>query len=228
MSEIIQIGQPPIEVHLRRSQRARRFSLRISNSSGIVSLTVPKRASAKVAIGFAQDQEVWLRRNLEKRPEQVMPVFGGSILLDGRSVTLAQGSQRSPVLQDGVLSLYGHEEALAARLRGYLKTLARERLLAASEQYARAIGRDISRITLRDTRSRWGSCTSEGNLMFSWRLVMAPRPVQDYVAAHEVCHLIEMNHSAAYWQLVESIYPDYQNQRNWLKTNGAMLHRYVF
>ena len=228
MSEIIQIGQPPIEVHLRRSQRARRFSLRISNSSGIVSLTVPKRASAKAAIGFAQDQEVWLRHNLEKRPKQVLPVFGGSILLDGRNVTLAQGSQRSPVLRDGVLSLYGHEEALAARLRGYLKTLARERLLNASEQYASAIGRDISRITLRDTRSRWGSCTSEGNLMFSWRLVMAPRAVQDYVAAHEVCHLVEMNHSAAYWRLVESIYPDYQNQRNWLKINGATLHRYVF
>lgn len=228
MVEIIQIGQPPIDVHLRRSLRARRFSLRISNTNGEVRLTVPKRASAKAAIGFAAEHEGWLRRHLSKRPEQIVPVFGGAILLDGAEVVLQPNPRRTPLLQNGVLAIARHEEELGPRLRGYLKTRAREHMIAASERYAREIGHDISRITLRDTRSRWGSCTSDGNLMFSWRLIMAPRTVQDYVAAHEVCHLVEMNHSPAYWRLVGSIFPDYQNQRNWLKINGGKLHRYVF
>ncbi len=228
MTEIVQIGQPPLDVHLRRSPRARRFSLRISNSTGVISLTVPKRASARAAIGFAHEQEAWLRRNLAKRPVQVVPVFGGCILLDGQKVELRQGTRRAPILGDGYLEVSGHEYALGARLRGYLKTRAREKMMAASEHYATKLGQDISRITLRDTRSRWGSCTSDGNLMYSWRLIMAPPSVQDYVAAHEVCHLIEMNHSVAYWQLVESIFPDYRNQRNWLKENGTKLHRYQF
>lgn len=228
MVEIVQIGSPPIDVHLRRSTRARRFSLRISNTSGEVSLTMPKRANARAALLFASDNEGWLRQNLEKRPKQVVPVFGGTLLLDGTEVLLQQGTRRSPVLANGILAVAGQEEALGARLRGYLKTRARDRFSVAAQGYAQQLGQEVSRITLRDTRSRWGSCTSDGNLMFSWRLAMAPVPVQNYVAAHEACHLIEMNHSPAYWQLVEQVFPDYKNQRNWLKTNGGLLHRYVF
>lgn len=227
MSDIIQIGDPPIDVHLRRSARARRYSLRISNTNGIVSLTLPHRASQKAAIGFAREQEAWLRRNLEKRPAQVIPRFGETFMLDGHELVLKQGLRRAPQLQDGVLAIYGHPDELGARLRGFLKTRARERLVPSAQKYAALLGRPIRRVSLRDTRSRWGSCTSDGNLMFSWRLAMAPVAVQDYVAAHEVCHLIEMNHSAAYWQLVASIFPDFQQQRNWLKTHGGLLHRYV-
>jgi predicted metal-dependent hydrolase len=228
MVEIVQIGSPPIEVHLRRSTRARRFSLRISNTSGVVSLTLPKRASARAALSFAADNEGWLRQNLQKRPEQVVPVFGGMLLLDGTEVLLQQGRRRSPVLDKGTLAVAGQEEALGARLRGFLKTRARDRFSVAAQSYAQQLGQEVSRITLRDTRTRWGSCTSDGNLMFSWRLAMAPVPVQNYVAAHEVCHLIEMNHSPAYWRLVEQIFPDYKSQQNWLKTNGSLLHRYIF
>ncbi len=228
MVEIVQIGSPPIDVHLRRSTRARRFSLRISNTSGEVSLTMPKRANANAALLFASDNEGWLRQNLEKRPKQVVPVFGGMLLLDGTEVLLQQGTRRSPVLKNGILAVAGKEDALGARLRGYLKTRARDRFSVAVEGYARQLGQEVSRITLRDTRTRWGSCTTDGNLMFSWRLAMAPVSVQNYVAAHEVCHLIEMNHSPAYWRLVEQVFPDYKNQRNWLKINGGLLHRYVF
>lgn len=228
MIEIVQIGSPPIDVHLRRSTRARRFSLRISNTSGVVSLTLPKRASARAALSFASDNEGWLRQNLQKRPEQVVPVFGGTILLDGTEVRLQQGDRRSPVLENGILAVAGQEDALPARLRGYLKTRARNRFSVAAQGYAQQLGQEVSRISIRDTRSRWGSCTTDGNLMFSWRLAMAPIAVQNYVAAHEVCHLIEMNHSPAYWRLVEQIFPDYKSQRNWLKSNGGLLHRYVF
>jgi len=115
-----------------------------------------------------------------------------------------------------------------ARLKAFLKLQARGRLQVACEFYAERLGRGFGKITLRDTRSRWGSCSANGDLMFSWRLIMAPPEVLDYVAAHEVAHLVEMNHSAAYWDVVRGIYPDYEAPRCWLKANGGLLHRYRF
>jgi len=90
------------------------------------------------------------------------------------------------------------------------------------------LGRSYARLSLRDTRSRWGSCTSDGGLMYSWRLIMAPPEVLDYVAAHEVAHLAQMNHSPAFWAEVTKIYGDYAAPRNWLRANGSTLHRYKF
>ena len=226
MSDLVHIGEPPIAVRLRRSARARRFSLRISNHDGSVSLTVPKRASARAALAFVADQESWLRRHLDKRPHKVIPAFGGTIPLDGAMVPLVSGRGHGVQLRDGKLFVPEPQEAIPARLRGYFKAVARDRFAASSERCARMIGKEVRRITLRDTRSRWGSCSPDGNLMFSWRLMLAPRKVQDYVVAHEVCHLAEMNHSPAFWELVERVFPGHKMQRYWLRANGAELHRY--
>ncbi|MGB5557542.1 MAG: M48 family metallopeptidase, partial [Paracoccaceae bacterium] len=122
----------------------------------------------------------------------------------------------------------GAPEQAAARIRAFLKLAARDRLNVAVDRYADLAGRRVSNITLRDTRSRWGSCTSDGRLMFSWRLIMAPPRVLDYVAAHEVAHLVEMNHSPAYWAVVRRIYPDYEVQRRWLRAHGQKLHAVRF
>ena len=109
-----------------------------------------------------------------------------------------------------------------------LKLRARDVLAEASDRYAVMVGQSYSRLSIRDTRSRWGSCSSEGVLMYSWRLIMAPPEVLDYVAAHEVAHLVEMNHSAAFWAMVERICPDYDVHRAWLRKNGDVLHRVNF
>lgn len=109
-----------------------------------------------------------------------------------------------------------------------LKCLARDRLAEASDRHATAIGRKVGRITLRDTRSRWGSCTSEGNLMYSWRLILAPPEVLDYVAAHEVAHLVHMDHSRAFWAQVERLMPGHKSARDWLRREGTGLHRWRF
>ncbi len=228
MAETLDIGDPPIRVLIKKSARARRFSLRISNVDGAVSLTMPKRAALRDAVAFAQDHDGWMRKHLGKRPDQIVPTFGGSILLDGLDVPITLGTGRKVQFEAGVLYVPGTEAQVPAKLRAFYKTLARDRLAEASERYAGLVGRRFSRITLRDTRSRWGSCTSDGNLMYSWRLIMAPRAVQDYVAAHEVCHLVEMNHSDAYWRQVAAVFPDYKAQRSWLKRNGQQLHRYQF
>jgi predicted metal-dependent hydrolase len=223
----IEIGTPPIAVRLKKSTRARRFSLRISSVDGTVSLTMPSRASTRDAVEFAVGQERWMRKHLNKQPDRVPPQFGSSILLDGFEVPIAQGQGRSVSFDGDQLLVAGTEAQLPARLRGYFKTLARDRLVKASERYAAMVGRRFTTVTLRDTRSRWGSCTTAGGLMYSWRLVMAPRSVQDYVAAHEVCHLVEMNHSDAYWAQVAAIYPDYEPERQWLRDHGARLHQYL-
>ncbi|GFE63244.1 hypothetical protein KIN_03180 [Litoreibacter roseus] len=109
-----------------------------------------------------------------------------------------------------------------------LKVTARDRLASASQKHAETLGRPFHKITLRDTRSRWGSCTSQGNLMYSWRLILAPPEVLDYVAAHEVAHLAHMDHSQRFWTAVGGLCPGYQTPRAWLRRNGATLHRYQF
>ncbi|GAB1364540.1 hypothetical protein MASR1M32_37760 [Rhodobacter sp.] len=106
--------------------------------------------------------------------------------------------------------------------------LARDRLALASTRYAAQVGRRYGKLVLRDTRSRWGSCSHDGTLMYSWRLIMAPPSVLEYVAAHEVAHLVEMNHSPDYWAVVEGIFPGWKRQRAWLHDQGGGLHRYRF
>ena len=138
-------------------------------------------------------------------------------------------SERRGVRVEGERLLAPADPArLGARLAAFLKLLARERLAAASDRHAAALGRPYAALTLRDTRSRWGSCTHDGRLMYSWRLILAPGDVLDYVAAHEVAHLAEMNHSRAFWDTVDRLKPGYGPARRWLRDNGSTLHRYRF
>ena len=228
MAEQIEIGDPPIPVTIKRSARARRYSLRISNRDGSINLTVPKFAAMGEAMNFARDHEGWMRKHLAKQLKPVPLAFGGSVLFDGEYRRIEQGSGRAVNFSDGALLVPGKPDKMPAKLRAYFKTMARERMVTASVHYADLLQKPIGRITMRDTQSRWGSCTSDGNLMYSWRLIMAPRAVQAYVAAHEACHLIEMNHSDAYWALVARIFPEYKVHRNWLKKNGTLLHQFEF
>ena len=121
-----------------------------------------------------------------------------------------------------------HSSSIGAQVKGVLKSLARDHLAQASDHYAQRLGHSYQGLRLRDTRSRWGSCSSDGYLMYSWRLVMAPRGVLNYVAAHEVAHLVEMNHAKSFWSVVHDIFGDYEQPRNWLRTSGNQLHRYDF
>lgn len=226
MDSPIWIGSPPVEVHIRRSARARRYSLRISNADGKVNLTVPTRASVKEAVSFAERQESWLQKHLAKRSPKTIPVFGGTVDFLGKPYVICKGASRQVNIDGGNICAPGNEDQLPAKLRGFCKVQARAVLMSASQNYADKLGVSFGRITLRDTRSRWGSCSHEGNLMFSWRLVLAPAEVIDYVAAHEVSHLLEMNHSDAYWRIVQGICPNYRQHRDWLRKNGHLLHQY--
>ena len=223
-----QTGEPRVEVRLKRSSQAKRLSLRVSQLDGRVTLTLPRYASEAEATGFIREKAAWLRRHVA-RFEADVPVGQGSLLpLEGQMIRVVQGAGRKIVLSEDQLLIPGPPERTGARLSGFLKELARDRLTAASDAYSAALGRPFKRISIRDTRSRWGSCSSQGTLMYSWRLIMAPPEVLRYVAAHEVAHLAEMNHSPAFWQVVQDLYGSHRAERGWLREHGASLHKYRF
>jgi predicted metal-dependent hydrolase len=217
-------GSPPLDITLRRSARARRFSLRVSRLDGRVTLSLPPGAREAEAMAFARQQEPWIRRALADLPQTAPVALGALIAVEGRLLRLEAGPGRLVHIRGDSLLIPGNPAQAGVRAGAFLKHLARDRLTQASDRYAQMIGRPYSRLTLRDTRSRWGSCTADGALMYSWRLAMAPPAVLDYVAAHEVAHLAQMNHSPAFWAIVARLVPGYAAQRRWLKLHGQALH----
>ncbi len=219
-------GTPPVPLTLRKSARARRISLRISQLDGRVTLTYPQGIAETEVLNFAQQKEGWIRQHLQDRPTSAVVQFGQVIPVEGIARRIVPEDGRRVVLRPDEIGV--PEGAEARRLARFLKELARDRLTGACDDYAAMLGRPYATLTLRDTRSRWGSCSSAGGLMFSWRLILAPPEVLHYVAAHEVAHLAEMNHSPAFWSQVERIFGPYKDPRRWLRDNGAELHRYRF
>ncbi|UOA33385.1 hypothetical protein DSM110093_03211 [Sulfitobacter sp. DSM 110093] len=233
MKDPVLPGNPPIPLILRRSARARRISLRISQLDGRVTLTMPKRLAEREALAFAETKQGWIRQHLAARGEDVIVGSGAEVPVGGKVLMVRSGQGRDlhgRGVRIGPEEIFvpGPEDSIGKRLAAHLREVARDRLAVACDDYAALLGKSYNRITLRDTRSRWGSCTSDGGLMFSWRLIMTPPEVLDYVAAHEVAHLAQMNHSPAFWAEVTRIYGDYQAPRQWLRDHGGALHRYRF
>lgn len=228
-SQIIKLDDPECHVRLVANKRARRFILRLDSAGDGAVLTAPPSVPRHELLGFLHAHTDWLRKALESRPRQIAVEAGVTIPIDGVDTVIVacDGPRRPPHLGNGELVLQGPGEP-GPRIAAWLKLRARDALLPAARGYARRLGQPIGRISLRDTRSRWGSCSSRGTLSFSWRLAMAPPDVLDYVAAHEAAHLVEMNHSKRYWAVLESIMPDYSSRRGWLKREGRRLHAYRF
>lgn len=219
-------------VRLRRHSQARRYTLRIHAASREVVLTMPPRGSVKQAREFAQKNGAWIAARLRWLPD-AMPFAHGTLLpLRGVSHRIDhRKSTRGTVwIETGadmpLLCVAGETPHLPRRVRDFLKREAKRDLEMASMMAAQALGVIIKRVSVRDQSSRWGSCSSTGVLSYSWRLILAPSFVLDYLAVHEVAHLIEMNHSRRFWRLVEKIYPDMRRAKAWLDAHGADLHRY--
>ena len=228
MGQHILPGNPPVAVTLKQSGRARRISLRVSGLDGKVTLTIPRGVREAEALEFAAEKQVWLRQQLMRQVAPVDVAFGTELPVEGKTVRIVSGPGRGITQVGDELQVAGRADTAATRVQAWLKQRARDRLAVASDHYADQLGCKYNRLTLRDTRSRWGSCTAQGGLMYSWRLILAPPEVLDYVAAHEVAHLQEMNHSAAFWAVVARLSPDYERPRRWLRNNGSHLHRYRF
>jgi len=222
-----------VPVTVRRHPSARRLTLRVRAASRDVTLTAPPHVSLASAKAFAERHTDWVRVRLVRLPETVPFADGAMIPIRGEMhrivhTPLSRGTAWIGTRADGppILFVAGDAPHVARRVRDFLKREARQDLALAVRRHAGALGVEIGRITLRDTASRWGSCSSRGDLSFSWRLIMAPPSVLDYLTAHEVAHRLEMNHSPRYWQLVERIFPARRDAEAWLKGHGAGLHRY--
>lgn len=212
-------GDPDLAIMVRTSSRARRLSLRVSRLDGRVTLTMPSHVPVETAQAFAMERAGWVKRQLRDVAGPVNVVDGTVLPVEGVPTPVALGRPAN----SGEIAAKS-----APALAGVLKARARDRLAQSVDHYTGLMGRKATALTLRDTRSRWGSCSSRGRLMFSWRLIMAPAEVLDYVAAHEVAHLKHMDHSAAFWDAVERLMPGYADHRDWLRLNGTELHRYSF
>lgn len=224
MRRLLLSGPPEVHVTLRRSARARRFSLRVSRVDGAVTLTLPLWAAEAEALAFARNHGGWIAAARARHMPRAPLGFGAELPFEGRVLVLTAAPVRAPRIEGDALLLPADPARLGARLGAFLRLAARQRLQAACSRHATALGRPFTRITLRDTRSRWGSCAPDGGLMFSWRLILAPAEVLDYVAAHEVAHLAEMNHSPAFWAVVAGLCPGYAAPRAWLRRHGPDLH----
>lgn len=212
---------------MRRSKRARRLTLRVPRDGGTPVLTLPAHVPLTEGRSFAESKGDWLRRVAARQPGPCPVVTGAMLPVEGVALRLATDAVRTARIQDATLLLPENRPA-GPVAQAFLKHLAHFRLQASCDRHAAALGRGYMAITLRDTRSRWGSCTHDGRLMFSWRLAMAPPEVLDYVAAHEVAHLAHMDHSPRFWAAVERLMPDYRRHRDWLRRHGGDLLRWQF
>ncbi|MBV8167088.1 MAG: M48 family metallopeptidase [Alphaproteobacteria bacterium] len=218
----------PIEIAVRHSPRARRVSLKFDPAEDGFELVVPPRASLKQALGFAQQHAGWLAGHLKDLPPRVPFAPGSVIPILGHSYWIRHYGDRGPpvFLKDGELMVSGAAEHLARRIRDFLHHRARAEIVPRAHAYAAKLGRKVRRVSLRDPKTRWGSCAASGDLAFSWRLVLAPEHVMAYVIAHEVAHLSEMNHSKRFWAMVDRLMPDAERSKAWLKRHGKSLLRY--
>lgn len=220
-------------VRLRRHRHARRYTLRVVSVTREAVLTMPPRGSFREAREFAEKHRAWIAARLGRLPKAAPFEHGTELPLRGVVHTIShrrglRGTAWTETGRDGehLLCVAGQSEHVARRITDYLKREAKRDLEKAVERYAARLGVTARRISVRDQASRWGSCSTNGALSFSWRLVLAPRYVLDYLAAHEVAHLVEMNHSPRFWRLLGRIYPDMTRAKAWLDANGADLHRY--
>lgn len=216
-----------IEVQLRRSSRARRMTLRVPRDGGAAVLTLPLAVSLADGQSFVEEKSGWLSNAMARRPTRQQVVAGALLPVGGRLRSLVPASVNAPVLDAGKL-LYPARKSPAPVVLAFLRMHALQLLRQSCDRYADSLNRSYRMIALRDTRSRWGSCSSDGRLMFSWRLAMAPPEVLDYVAAHEVAHLVHMDHSPRFWAQVELLDPDYRKHRTWLRLHGQELMAWKF
>jgi predicted metal-dependent hydrolase len=214
-------------IRWRRSTRARRVSLRIDARAGEVVVTLPPRANRRAGMALLTTHAAWVMERLAALSPHVALAPGAEVPLGGvpHAVRWAPGTDPAARLEPGSIVVGGEPEDLPGRVAEFLRAEARRRVEVLSAGHAALLGVRPRALRLKDTRSRWGSCAPDGTLAFSWRLVMAPDWVLDYVVAHEVAHLRELNHSPRFWAHVARLTPHRDAAVEWLRLNGPALLR---
>lgn len=211
-----------------KSPRAKRLTLRIDSKERIPILSLPPRCTQKQAIKFVTEHQEWIIESLNNLPKSQKFTSGQNITLFGKNILICHAPEKrwGARIEQGVLYVSGESEFTHRRVKDFIKKEAQKIFLKLSQKLAAKINRKVNDVVIKDTKSRWGSCSSLNNINYNWRLALAPRYVIDYIVAHEVSHLAHQDHSAAFWQCVADLCPDYLSGQEWLKQHGKEL--YVF
>lgn len=225
--EPIVIAGRPTSICWRRSARARRVALKIDPQAGAIIITLPPRGSRRAGLALLRGHEAWVAARLAALPAVMSITAGGTIPIFGEPHTIVHDPTHrgGAVVADAKILVAGQLEFLARRVSDALQSIALKQFSSLAQDKAIKINTHPHRIRIKDTKTRWGSCTADGTLMFSWRLIMAPPFVQDYVIAHEVAHLRYMNHSPDFWTLLNRLTPHRTAATSWLNLQGPGLLR---
>ncbi len=225
--ESLALPQGPATIRWRRHARARRITLRIDAQQGQLVVTLPMRAARSAGLALVKQNADWVSARLAALPATAPFADGASVTIDGvvHGIRHSPGGRGGAWLDDGALHVSGDPVFLPRRVADFLRAEAHRRFAQQAAAKAGAAGLAMRRVTVKDTTSRWGSCSADGVLMFCWRLLMAPPYVQDYVVAHEVAHLRHMDHGAGFWALTDTLSPHRALASAWLAREGARLLR---
>ena len=213
------------------SNRAKRISLKVKTAEREVAVIVPSERALPKAVKFARENSEWIDVQLESLPAPMPFIDGGEIMIRGLAYRLIASEGRGrPKIHHQIREVHvpaPDADSLPGRVKRLLIREAREELEAATHYYAEKLGKRVSKVSVRDQSSRWGSCITrngQGQISYSWRLISAPPFVLEYVAAHECAHMIEANHSQAFWDVCARISDDVKPAKKWLNKHGAKLH----
>ena len=211
-----------------KSPRAKRLTLRIDTKEHQPVLSIPPRCTPKQAVSFVKVHEDWIIEGLRNLPKTQRFTSGQNICLFGKEILIQHAPEKrwGARIEKGILYVSGGSEFTHRRVKDFIKKEAQTKFLKLSQKLAAKINCQVHDVTIKDTKSRWGSCSSLNNINYSWRLALAPKEVIDYIIAHEVSHLAHQDHSADFWQCVAFLCPHYEEGQNWLKQHGKEL--YIF
>lgn len=227
MEHTIEINNQQLPIIIKKHRTSRRMILRYQPKKNCISLTLPRYTSVKAGLIFVHEKAVWLTNQIASNLTKNVFADGSVFSILGEEINIKYvGGRGVDDIIDGTLKIHGAEEFLERRVRVFLHKKCKIEIENYAREFCTALNIKHEKISLRDTSSRWGSCSANGNLSFSWRLIFAPRAVLEYVVAHEVAHIVQHNHSPAFWAVVAHICPQWQKQRDWLKKYGKTLHKF--
>ena len=216
---------------LKHSPRAKRLTLRVDIKTKKINLVIPKNVRLSRAYQFALEHKYWIREQLSVLPQNITYAHGTVIPVLGqdRVIHIDHDATRRTtdiVLHASRIMIHTNKHDVTPRLTRFLKTLARDHMTAMAEQKATRIGKKIHKIDIKDTVSRWGSCSHDGKISLNWRLIFAPLDALDYVVAHEVAHLKYLDHSPSFWQICEDLAQNYSTGKSWMRRHSQGLYKY--
>lgn len=226
-TQYVDINGRKVKTKVRRHRQARRISLRLTSAGDGIVITLPVRASLDKALKFMLSKSDWVLQHVVDNSALIRLTDGAIIPVLGENYTIKRMQGRGVTrLHAGMLEVYGAENFTARRVSDFLKKHLQRLCYAEAVDVAARIGKKVQNVRIGNMESRWGSCTTSGRLAFNWRLVFAPLGVVQYLVAHEVAHLAEMNHSPKFWRVVAELCPSHAEARKWLKANGQDLYRF--